>query len=100
MCNVFCEGLRIAKCLNEYGVTTLVAVPRVIEEIQLAVFKNLRKQNKVETVNKGIKITSFLRKFGIDIRRKIFKQIIDGLGGGLRTIIVGAAAAKPVRESP
>ena len=95
MCNVFCEGLRIAKCLNEYGVTTLVAVPRVIEEIQLAVFKNLKKQNKFETVNKGIRITSLLRKFGIDIRRKIFKQIIDGLGGGLRTIIVGAAAAKP-----
>ena len=95
MCNVFCEGLRIAKCLKEYGVTILVAVPRVIEEIQLAVTKLLIKENKLETVNKGIKITSFLRKFGIDVRRKIFKQIIDGLGGGLRTIIVGAAAAKP-----
>lgn len=95
MCNVFCEGLRIAKCLTEYRVTTLVGVPRIAEEIQLAVFKRLKKENKLKTVETGIKVTSFLRKFGIDIRRKIFKQIIDGLGGGLRLIIIGAAAGKP-----
>ena len=35
MCNVFCEGLRIAKCLNEYGVTIFVGVPRIIEEMML-----------------------------------------------------------------
>ncbi len=95
MCNVFCEGLRIAKCLSEYKVTILVGVPRIAEEIQLAVLKQLKKQNKLKTVEKGIKVASLLRKFGIDIRRKIFKQIIDALGGGLRMIIIGAAAGKP-----
>ncbi len=94
MCNVFCEGLRIAQCLTEYGVTVLVCVPRILEEIQLAVMKKLKKAGKLETVEKGIKISKFLKKFGIDIRRKLFKQIIDGLGGGLRLVIVGAAACK------
>lgn len=95
MCNVFCEGLRIAQCLNEYGVTVLVCVPRILEEIQTAIMKKLKKANKLETVEKGIKISRLLKKFGIDIRRKLFKQIIDGLGGGLRVVIVGAAACKP-----
>ena len=95
ICNVFCEGLRVDKCLNEYGVTIMVAVPRLIDEIYKTINRKLIKMNKLETVQKGIKITSFLRKFGIDIRRKIFKEIIDGLGGHLRMVIVGAAAANP-----
>ncbi len=95
MCNVFCEGVRIAKALTEYKVTVLVAVPRIVEEMRSIIMRKLKSMNKVETVNKGIKLTSFLRKVGIDIRRKIFKDIIDGLGGGLRCIIVGAAPSKP-----
>lgn len=95
MCNVFCEGLRIAKCLKEYRVSVLVGVPRIIDEIYLAVTKLIKKENKEGKVNFGIKLASFLRKFNIDIRRKLFKEIIDGLGGGLRLIIIGAAAAKP-----
>ncbi len=38
-----------------------------------------------------MKLTKFLLIFGIDIRRKIFKQIIDKLGGKLRYVISGAS---------
>lgn len=95
MCNVFCEGLRIAKCLTEYKVTVLVAVPRIIDEIYANVVKKLRSMNKLKTVNRAIGITSSLKKVNIDIRRKAFGEIIDALGGGLRSIIVGAAPANP-----
>ena len=95
MCNVFCEGLRFAKCLKEYKVTTLVGVPRILEEVYKSIMKILEKKNKVDAVKKGMKIAAILNKFGIDIRRKLFKEIIDGLGGGLKTIIIGAAAADP-----
>ncbi|MDR4235335.1 AMP-binding protein, partial [Priestia megaterium] len=35
-------------------------------------------------------------KFGINIRRKVIKSIIDQLGGKIRFIINGAAALDPV----
>ena len=43
---------------------------------------------KLET---GRKISKALMKVGIDVRRKIFKDVIDGLGGKLRFLISGAA---------
>ena len=36
-------------------------------------------------------ISNFLLKCGIDIRRKLFKSVIDELGGHLRLVIYGAA---------
>lgn len=95
MCNVFCEGLRIAKCLNEYGVTVFVGVPRVIEEIYKVIMRKIEAQNMTKKVKFGLKVSKILRKVGIDIRRKLFKSIIDGLGGKLRFIIIGAAPASP-----
>ncbi len=95
MCNVFCEGLRIAKCLNEYGVTVFVGVPRVIEEMMLTINRKIESQGKRGKINFALKLSGFLRKIGIDIRRKLFKQILDAMGGKLRLIIIGAAAASP-----
>ena len=95
MCNVFCEGLRIAKCLNEYGVTIFVGVPRIIEEMMLAVRRKIEAQGKTKTIEIALKVSNLLRKCGIDIRRKLFKQILDGMGGRLRLVIIGAAAASP-----
>ena len=34
-------------------------------------------------------------KLGIDVRRKIFKQVLEGFGGNLRYMVVGAAALNP-----
>lgn len=95
MCNVFCEGLRVAKCLTEYGVTVFVAVPVIVEEIKNSIIRQLKKQNKLSLINKMIGLSKFLMKLHIDVRRKLFAPIIEKLGGGLRFIIVGAAPANP-----
>ena len=95
MCNVFCEGLRIQKCLNEYGVTVFVGVPRILEEIYLTIQRKLEAQKKTGKVKFAIALSKIFRKMGIDISRKLFKQIIDALGGKLRFIILGAAPASP-----
>ena len=52
----------------------------------------IEKQGKTKTVKFGIKLSKFLLKFGIDIRRKLFKQILDELGGSIRFTVSGAAA--------
>ncbi len=39
--------------------------------------KQIEKQGKTKTVNTGLKLSKFLRKVGLDMRRKIFGEIID-----------------------
>ena len=95
VCNVFCEGLRIAKCLNEYGVTLFVGVPRIIEEMMLVINRKIESQGKTKLINVARKVSGGLLKCGIDIRRKLFKQVLEGMGGRLRMVIIGAAAASP-----
>ena len=90
--NVFCDGLRhIQENLKEYKVTMFICVPLIIEAMYKKIMAQVEKQGKTKTIKFGIKLTRFLLKFGIDIRRKVFKQIIDNLGGSLRFIISGAS---------
>ena len=88
--HVFPDGLRyIKQNLNEYKVTVFVGVPLLIESI----YKAIMKETKV--INIAMKVSNFLLKFHIDIRRKIFKQILDALGGELRFVVSGGAPADP-----
>ena len=93
---VFADGLRYVKQnLVEYKVTMFVGVPLLMESIYKAVMKEIEKQNKTKLIKIATKVSNFLMKFKIDIRRKLFKQVIDGLGGGLRLVIIGGAPADP-----
>lgn len=95
----FCEGIRhIADNIKEYRITVMVSVPILFESMYKKVMKNIEKKGKLETVKKGIKISQFLLKFGIDIRRKLFKEIHDNLGGRLRLFVAGGAALAPETE--
>lgn len=92
MKTVFPDGLRyIKQNLSEYKVSVFVGVPVLIEKMYTTVQKELEKMHKLKLVNFMIKISDFLLKLKIDIRRKVFKQIIDALGGGMRFIISGGA---------
>ena len=91
--NVFCDGLRyIQDNLKEYHVSCFVCVPLLLEAMYKKIMFQIEKQGKLKKVEKGIKISQFLLKFGIDIRRKIFKEILDNLGGNLRFVVSGASA--------
>ena len=94
MMNVFCEGLRVAKALKEYKVSVLVVVPLILEAVYRQIDRTVKKQGKEKVLRFGLKLTKFLRKFGIDIRKKIFSSIHTELGGNLRFIISGGAALR------
>lgn len=95
----FCEGIRhIAENAKEYQVTAMISVPILYETMYKRIMKGIEKKGKLETVKKGIKISNFLLKFGIDIRRKLFKEVIDNLGGKARLFVAGGAALDPVAE--
>ncbi len=92
--NVFPDGLRyIKQNLNEYKVTVFVGVPVLVEAIYKTIIKEIDKQGKTKLINTALKISNFLRKFHIDVRRILFKQVIDALGGELRFVISGGAPA-------
>ena len=93
---VFADGLRYVKQnLVEYKVTMFVGVPLLMESIHKGVMKEIEKQGKTKLIKIATPITNFLLKLGIDVRRKIYKAVIDGLGGALRLVIVGGAPADP-----
>ena len=92
----FPDGLRyVAQNLKEYEISVFVGVPLLVEAIYNKVMKEIDKQRKTKLINNAIKISNFLLKFHIDIRRKLFKQIIDNLGGKMRFVISGGAPLDP-----
>lgn len=91
--NVFCDGLRhIQNNLKEYKVTTFVCVPLLLENIYKKIINKIEKEKKKKIIKIAIIISNLLLKIKIDIRRKIFKPIINELGGNIRFIISGASA--------
>ncbi len=84
----FPDGLRyIAQNLKEYGVSVFIGVPALIETMHKRIIKEVEKQGKTKIVNIVKKVTNLIPF----VKRKVFKSIIDQLGGKLRLIISGAA---------
>ena len=89
----FCDGLKhIPQNLKEYKVSIFVCVPLLLEAMYKKINIEIKKQGKTKLISFAKKLSNLLLKFGIDIRRKIFKQILDNLGGNLRFVVSGAAA--------
>ena len=88
----FPDGLRyVAQNLKEYKVSVFIGVPLLVEAIYKKVEQGIEKKGKTKTVEFAKKISNFLLKFKIDIRRKLFKEIIYELGGDLRFVVSGGA---------
>lgn len=84
----FPDGLRyIAQNLKEYKVSVFIGVPLLIESMYKKIMKEIEKQGKTKLINIARKVTN-IAPF---TKRKVFKQVIDQLGGNLRLIISGAA---------
>ena len=95
----FCDGIRhIAENIKEYQITAMISVPILFEAMYKKVIKGIEKKGKLETVQKGIKISNALLKIGIDVRKKLFKDIHDTLGGKVRLFVSGGAALDPEAE--
>lgn len=89
---VFPDGLRyIKQNLIEYQVSVFIGVPLLINKMYENIEKEIEKQGKTKLINIATKISNFLLKLHIDIRRVIFKQVFDQLGGKMRFIVSGGA---------
>ena len=96
---VFSKGVRhIADELKNFKITAMICVPVVFEKMYDKLMKTIEDKGKMPTVKKGIKLSNCLLKVGIDIRKKLFKEIHDNLGGCLRVMVAGGAALSPEKE--
>ena len=87
-----CEGLKhIVQDLQETKPTALLTVPLLVETLYRKINKNIKKSKKDGLVNSMIHVTNALKAVGVDIKRKVFNEIYENLGGRIR-IIVSAAA--------
>ena len=90
--NVFCDGLRhIQENLKEYKVSVFVCVPLILEAMHKKIMQTIDKTGQRKKFEFGKKLSNILLKLGIDVRRKLFKTILDELGGEVRAVISGAA---------
>ncbi len=89
---VFPDGLKyIKQNLHEYEVSVFVGVPLLINKMYETIEKEIEKQGKTKLLKNAIKISNFLLKFHIDIRKILFRQIVNALGGKMRLIVAGGA---------
>ena len=87
-----CQGLKyIVPDLKETNPTALLTVPLLVENLYKKINANIKKSKKDGVVNSMIHVTNALKAVGVDIKRKVFAEIYDNLGGRIR-IIVSAAA--------
>ena len=81
--------------LKEENPTHLVLVPLYIETFHKKIFASIEKQGKLGLVRRMMKLSSALRKIGIDLREKLFGQILKNFGNRMRLIVSGGAALNP-----
>ena len=90
----FADSIKdVGKNLVEYKISGLVCVPAVLELMYKQIIKGIKKSGKYVPFKILCGISNFLLFFHIDLRRKFFKEVLDNLGGNMRTIIYGSAAS-------
>ncbi len=92
-----CEGLRyITTNIKECKPSCVLMVPAMIEMFYRGIMKKLNSDPKLLKKFKfGRKLSNFLLKLKIDVRKKLFKDIHENFGGNLRLLIVGGAPVDP-----
>ncbi len=87
-----CQGLKyIVPNLKETKPTALLAVPLLIENLYKKINQSIEKGGKAGLVNSMMHVTNALKTVGIDIKKKVFSEIYENLGGNLKYVVSAAA---------
>ena len=94
-CEIYISsGLKyIMEELKSFKPTHLVLVPLFVETFYKRIMATAERQGKLGGLKFLIGLSNFLRKLGIDLRKKFFgKSVLSNFGGELQMIICGGAA--------
>ena len=104
--NVAIQSLGAQSCINDslkhvlknlqlFKPTGIVIVPLFATTFRKKIMDEVKKKGKERTLKLGMAASGAMRKVGVDMRRKLFAEILSAFGGNLKKIICGGAAMKP-----
>jgi len=82
---------RVLDDFNGYKPYNAFLVPLFLETFYKKIWESAKKQRKDDLLKKLIKISNVLLKAGIDVRRTLFKSVLQAFGGNLELIVTGGA---------
>jgi long-chain acyl-CoA synthetase len=82
---------RLNQDLLKYKPYNVFMVPLFVETFYRKIWDSAKKQGKDGLLKKLIGISNALMKGGIDVRRVLFKSVLEELGGNLELIVLGGA---------
>lgn len=71
---------------------TMFLVPLFVETFHKQIWMNAKKEGKEKLLHRMIKVSNFLLKCGIDVRKKMFTSVRNAFGGEMVYIISGGAS--------
>lgn len=90
------DGIKyVGKNIKQFQPTVMALVPLFANQLYKTIQKNVQKQGKERALATGVKISNMLLKLHIDVRKKLFGEVLQGLGGKVKAFIVGGAALNP-----
>ena len=73
----------------------MALVPLFVEVFYKQIQDGIKKSGREKQVKVAVKLSNLLIGLGIDIRRRLFKEILDSFGGNLKLIVCGGAFLDP-----
>ena len=90
------DSLRhVLKNLQVFKPTGLVLVPLFLNTMYKKIWSEAEKTGKDKILKAALATSKTLLSMGIDVRRKLFKTVLDSFGGRLDHIICGGAKLNP-----
>ena len=89
---VFNSDLKeIAKDMRTHSPSFMFVVPAFVEMFHNKIWENVRKNGKEQLVQKMLCVSRFFLRLGIDLRRWLFRPILEAFGGKLDILVCGGA---------
>ena len=82
----------VLKNLKLYKPTGLVLVPLFLTTFNKKIWDEVKKKGMENKLKLGMTVSNAMRFVGIDMREKLFSEILSAFGGNLKKIICGGAA--------
>ena len=86
---------RVIKNFEAFKPTGLVLVPLFVQTMYKKIWDEAKKSGRDKVLRFGLKLSRATRTVGIDIRKKLFGEVVSAFGGNLNKIVCGGAPLNP-----
>lgn len=90
--SICASAKNISRDFADFKPKYTIMVPLIVEMMYKKIWETAKEQGKDDLLKKILKVSNFLLKLKIDLRRKLFKSVLSGFGGNLEWVLCGGAA--------